>query len=574
MNKIIAICCYLFLSVEVMAQVQKMRTEVFFSMNGSSTSDCYYANVSGCRLYKITLEIQKNNGIVQSVRVVGDSLKQVLPHDVPAAIPGINADGTKISFSAAGNLRVGTVNFAPEKLYTFDTKTQIYTEITNGRSTGNIKGQWVKWLNDTTLMYSSSNYCPTRGTEPGCGDVNPPTLFSDLRYASGNFASGRITQDYIAFGDINPYTNLISKVCSAQDPDFNPIQKNLVAFHSTASDGYANNGGDKDCPFTLGLSNIFQSNFSDPKPVVFDVTSMISGNQVEGLRQGTHYWLFDLEKAKINSLVHLHWSRDGKIVIGNEQNTVTQPYIECSNNPGVPVARESNCAQKKAITFERVYGFERVENQYRNILRTISGDDSLPLFQPLSPQSLPNSTSFYNPNTDECTKYRTKYVEFCGSNTSIVGTVMCSNEGGNLFSRIMLIDFTNRAKPYYFDITGWVEQHYPTWSPGKAEGLGVTCLLQYDSVLSATSVRGTNTQAIITSFYNTETGVITITAQDNNIEELVICNALGQIVYQQKNNNASQSEWSVNATYFPRGLYFIRAISTTRTIHTQKILKS
>jgi hypothetical protein len=194
-------------------QTHKIRTDVYFSMSSDSSKNCYYANVSGCRLYKITLEVLRDRikGI-QSIQVVGNSLKQVLPHDIPSAMPGVNSDGTKIGFSAAGSYTVGSVNFSTEKLYTFDTNTGVYTEITNGSSNGNNKGKWIKWLNDTTLIYTSPNYCQTMGVDPGCGNVNPPTRFNDLRFAKGNFSSGNISQDYIAMGGVNPYTNLVSKI--------------------------------------------------------------------------------------------------------------------------------------------------------------------------------------------------------------------------------------------------------------------------------------------------------------------------------------------------------------------------
>lgn len=554
----------------IFGQTHKIRTDVYFSMSSDSSTNCYYANVSGCRLYKITLEVLRDSiSGIQSIQVVGDSLKQVLPHDIPSAMPGVNSDGTKIGFSAAGPYTVGSVNFSTEKLYTFDTNTGVYTEITNSTLNGNNKGKWVKWLNDTTLIYTSPNYCQTMGFDPGCGNVNPPTQFNDLRYAKGDFSTGNISQDYIAMGGVNPYTNLVSKICSAQDPVFNPNQNNLVAFHSTASDGYGNNGGDNDCPFTIGLSNIFQSNFSDPKPVVFDVNSTSPFNQVDSLTKGVNYWLFDLDSTKINSLVHLHWNNGGNIIIGNEQNTVINAYYECINNPGVQVSNSNSCPPNKSIQFERVYGFEKVGNIYKNVMRNIGA--TLPLFQPLPPQFLPNSSTFFNPSTDECAKYRTKYVEFCGSDKSIVGTVMCSNPGGNLFSRIMFIDYTNYNNPYYFDITGWIEQNYPSWSPGNAEGIATTCRLEYDSIISAVSIEEFSSKNQTLIYPNPTQNSITI--KSSEISEVIIINPLGHVVYVIKNKSPLNYQ-QIDLSNLCNGVYFLKVVNSDNEISIKKIIKN
>jgi hypothetical protein len=570
MKKLNFFACFILLTTSLFSQTHKIRTDVYFSMSSDSSTNCYYANVSGCRLYKITLEIIKDSITgVQSIQVVGDSLKQVLPHDVPSAMPGINSDGTKIGFSAAGSFTVGSVNFTPEGLYTYDINTGVYTEITDGNSLNNNKGKWVKWINDSTLIYTSPNYCQTMGIDPGCGTVNPPTQFNDLRQVSGNFSTGSITQDIITVGNVNPNTNLISNICSAQDPVFNPQQNNLVAFHSTASDAYAYNGGDNDCPFTIGLSNIFQANFSDPKPVVFDINSTSPFNQIDSLVEGVNYWLFDLDSVKINSLVHLHWNQDGNIIIGNEQNTVINAYYECINNPGVQVSNSNSCPPNKSIQFERVYGFEKVGNIYKNVMRNIG--DTLPLFQPLPPQFLPNSSTFFNPSTDECTKYRTKYVEFCGSNNSIVGTVMCSNPGGNLFSRIMFIDYTNFNNPYYFDITGWIEQNYPSWSPGNAEGIATTCRIEYDSLISTVSINENQQTFDFLIYPNPAEQNITIRATD--ITEITLLDLFGRVVYQETNSTTVNLK-TIDISTLNSGIYFIKIVNSKNQTSIKKIIKN
>ena len=569
MKKLYSATFLMLFGVSSFAQTHKVKTDIYFSMNYDSSTSCYFANVNGCRLYRITVEIIRDsiNG-VQSIQVVGDSLKQVLPHDIPSAMPGVNSDGSKIGFTAAGSYTVGSVNFSTEKLYSFDMNTGVYTEITDGSSTGNTKGKWVKWINDSTLIYTSENYCQTMGVDAGCGNINPPTRFNDLRQASGDFSVGSITQDVIIMGHINPNTNLISKICSAQDPVFNPYQNNLVAFHSSASDGYANNGGDNDCPFTLGLSNVFQTNFSDPQPVVFDVNSTSPHNQIDSLVNGVNYWLFDLDSVKINSLVHLDWNKNGNIIIGNEQNTVINSYYECINNPGVQVPNSGSCPPNKSIQFERVYGFEKVGNIYKNVMRNMG--DTLPLFQPLSPQFLPNSSAFFNPSTDECAKYRTKYVEFCGSDKSIVGTVMCSNTGGNLFSRIMFIDYTNYNNPYYFDITGWIEQNYPSWSPGNAEGIATTCLVDYDSLITV-SVQENEINYNVNIYPNPAQQTITIKASD--ITDIFIVDIYGRTVYNKINLNALNL-FNLDISSFNSSVYFIKVVNSKNQSITKKLIKN
>lgn len=372
----------------------------------------------------------------------------------------------------------------------------------------------------------------------------------------------------LTVGNVNPKTNLISNICSAQDPVFNPQQNNLVAFHSTASDGFASNGGDNDCPFTIGLSNIFQSNFSDPKPVVFDINSTSPFNQVDSLVEGANYWLFDLDSTKINSLVHLHWNQEGNMIIGNEQNTVINPYMECINNPGVQVSNSSSCPPNKAIQFERVYGVEKVGIVYKNVMRNVG--DTLPLFQPLSPQLLPNSASFFNPLTDECAKYRTKYVEFCGSNKSIVGTVMCSNTGGNLFSRIMFIDYTVYNNPYYFDITGWIEQNYPSWSPGNAEGIATVCRIEYDSLISSVSIKENYHSFDFLIYPNPAEQNITIKASE--LVEITVTDMYGRVVYQEINIQPISLK-TIEISTLNNGIYFLKVVNSKKQISIKKIIK-
>jgi hypothetical protein len=197
--------------------------------------------------------------------------------------------------------------------------------------------------------------------------------------------------------------------------------------------------------------------------------------------------------------------------------------------------------------------------------------DTLPLFQPLSPQFLPNSASFFNPSTDKCTKYRTKYVEFCGSDKSIVGTVMCSNPGGNLFSRIMFIDYTINNSPYYFDITGWIEQNYPAWSPGNAEGIATVCRIEYDSLISTVSINENQQTFDFLIYPNPADHTITLKA--NDITEITMFDFFGRALYQESTITNVNLK-SIDISSLNSGIYFIKVVNSKNQTSIKKIIKN
>ncbi len=68
-----------------------------------------------------------------------------------------------------------------------------------------------------------------------------------------------------------------------------------------------------------------------------------------------------------------------------------------------------------------------------------------------------------------------KYSEL-GNDHLLLATILCqasvADVDGILFSRLMLIDFTDPQHPLYFDITGWLEDTFPEhWAPGTASAL-------------------------------------------------------------------------------------------------------
>jgi hypothetical protein len=538
-------------------------------MNYQGGLPYYYNDGSGCRLYKISLDIIRNEQTgIQSINVFGDSLKQVLPDNVPCVTAGLNSDANLVGFMATGNFS----SFSAGKLYVFNKTTNAYKLVSNGSHLSNQNGSWIKWLNDSTCLYSATNYCPTTNTLPGCGTA-ANRRYDDLRTATGNFTTGNINSNQIVFGDINTLTNLDSRVSSGQDASVHPINSNIIAFHSSSIDGYPANNGINLSPFNIGQTNIFHdpNGNSDPKPVVFDINSSTPYNVIDSLTAGTNYWLFDLDSAKINSLVHLHWSPDGNIVAGNEQNTdIYQAYMECVDNPGIPITSPTQCTNpSKAVTFERVFGFEKVGNTYKNIMRNLN--DTLPLFQPLPPAQLPNSINYFNPSTDLCSSYRTKYIEFCGTNKTILATVMCNNPTGvqNPFSRIMLIDFTVANNPYYFDITGWVEQNYSNWQPGDAHGISTTCHIISDSVLTTTSILEKPKDKIVL-YPNPSSNQLNL--QSNNgfkNAEINIYSTLGQNV--KRISGINDKNIVVSTSELPNGVYFL-ILTNGNTKFTEKII--
>jgi hypothetical protein len=552
------------------AQTHKIKTDVYFGMNYQGGQPCYYNDGSGCRLYKISLEIiQSEQTGIQSINVFGDSLKQVLPDNVPCVTAGLSGDANLVGFMATGSFST----FSAGKLYVYNKTNNVYTLISNGTYLSNQNGSWIKWLNDSTCLYSSTNYCPTLNTLPGCG-TSFTKRFDDLRTATGNFTTGVTNNHNIVLGEINNLNNLNSRVSSGQDASVNPIDKNKIAFHSSSIDGYPSNGGINLSPFNIGQTNIFHdiNGDSDPKPVVFDITSSSPYNVIDSLVPGTHYWLFDLDSVKINSLVHLHWSPDGSIVAGNEQNTDKYTaYMECVDNPGVQINSAFQCSNtSKKVTFERVFGFEKVGNTYKNIMRNIN--DSLPLFLPLPPAQLPNSINYFNPTTDLCSSYRTKYIEFCGSNKTILATVMCNNSSGNLnpFSRIMLIDFTLPNNPYYFDITGWVEQNYPTWLPGEAHGFSTTSHLISDSLLNTSITETIKPKIEINIYPNPVDDYIHLQSYyDLGEIEIIFYNLYGQTI--KSFSEIYSKNLKISLADFPNGIYFVQVKNKDQQL-TKKII--
>ncbi len=72
-----------------------------------------------------------------------------------------------------------------------------------------------------------------------------------------------------------------------------------------------------------------------------------------------------------------------------------------------------------------------------------------------------------------------KYAGFVNDSTTLLATVMThdTNSTDMAFSRLMLIDLANPDQPFYFDLTGWLEDTFPArWAAGKARGFTGTAM--------------------------------------------------------------------------------------------------
>ena len=102
-STIISFLLLIILNVDaVNAQTHHIETDIYFGMNYQSGLPCFYNDGSGCRLYKLSMAIirSEQTGIL-SINIIGDSLKQVLPDNVPSVTAGLNSDATLIGFMAS-----------------------------------------------------------------------------------------------------------------------------------------------------------------------------------------------------------------------------------------------------------------------------------------------------------------------------------------------------------------------------------------------------------------------------------------------------------------------------------------
>ena len=200
---------------------------------------------------------------------------------------------------------------------------------------------------------------------------------------------------------------------------------------------------------------------------------------------------------------------------------------------------------------------------YRNIYHNSSPQQ--PLFNAKHPAALPKSSLFWNPAIDICTSYRAaKQIQFCGSETTIIATVFCKdNSSAILFSRMYLIDFADYNNPFYFDITGWVEDNFSgRWADGQATAFTATCFVTNPLTTVVENIINKNEVHI---FPNPTTGIIKIDLVSNQNTEIKIYNSVGQEILTLKNVT------EIDLSNQSDGIYFITIISNDLNYSTKFI---
>ncbi|MBN8658364.1 MAG: hypothetical protein J0M11_21700, partial [Anaerolineae bacterium] len=223
---------------------------------------------------------------------------------------------------------------------------------------------------------------------------------------------------------------------------------------------------DGSCPWVAGYSGIMQQGNS--VPVIVNLNAASPDNTAQTLSMGEDYYSFDLVSAGLKGCAHMDFSADGQTVVCTEQGSAPS-YRLCSN----PNFTGQDCMANGGygIVYNRIFGFTLNGDVYQNVHGAASQE---PLFEHLHPTALPNAERYWKED-QQCAIYLTKYSEL-GSDHLLLATVLCQSSvadvDGILFSRLMLIDFTDSQHPLYFDITGSLEDTFPErWAPGTASAL-------------------------------------------------------------------------------------------------------
>ena len=135
----------------------------------------------------------------------------------------------------------------------------------------------------------------------------------------------------------------------------------------------------------------------------------------------------------------------------------------------------------------------------------------------------------------------------------------------------MLIDFTIPSNPYYFDITGWVEQNYSNWQPGDANGISTTCHIISDSLLlSMPDVLFRSEDLIIAP--NPADNILSINFLPGVLSSgILISDAYGKVVKSFFAVNNQTLSFSI--ADLSDGMYFITIINGNKIVN-KKFLKA
>lgn len=419
---------------------------IYMSLSKDGSNQCTFGEVTHCRLF--FAEVTSSNG---AFSIADESLKEILP-DVPAVMPSVSPDGTLLAFMASAD----SGSYQLRHIYVYNLETGFVLDVTAGQSASGT-GQWVRWSGERELVYSSLNDCSNAVTKTGC---NKESRYQDLLIATLNPDGTAVLNTEIAFGSVNDSTLLNSEACAAEDPAPSG-DPNMIAFHSTSVDG--SQVRDAACPWVEGYSGIMQQGNS--VPVIVNLNATSPDNTAQSLTAGEDYWAFDLSSAGLKGCAHMDFSADGQTVVCTEQGS--SPSYRLCSDPNFS-GQECMANGGYGIVYDRIFGFSLNGNVYQNVHGATS---QTPLFEHLHPTALPNAERYWR-DDKQCAIYLTKYSEL-GNDNLLLATILCqsgvADTDGIIFSRLMLIDFTNPQKPIYFDITGWLEDTFPTrWASGTA----------------------------------------------------------------------------------------------------------
>lgn len=123
------------------------RAQLTFAASKDGNSDCSFGNVDDCRLFRVTVSISRDaSGKATAMVPEASTFTEVLP-DVPAVMPDVSPDGTRLAFLHGGPN--GTLKFRHS--YVLNLASGSLFSLTDGNNHTN-QGDWPHWLSDTRIM--------------------------------------------------------------------------------------------------------------------------------------------------------------------------------------------------------------------------------------------------------------------------------------------------------------------------------------------------------------------------------------------------------------------------------------
>lgn len=373
----------------------------------SNGSDCERYNVAGCQIDALDWNLA--TGKLKSVKTVVDTNG--------AFSPSVNPDGSHISFDATtGGSKLtltvrSLINIAEADVV-----------VTQGADKSN-------WRNNEELFFGLTSL--ENSKEDRWADLGHATVGGSPFAVQGNI------DRYL--GAVNPLNAFDTSDCSGEDPYIHPLKSNIVALHTAPYWAEIERNGAHTCPW---MSDVPNTDHKNPQPVVIDL------NAKEWI-EGQTFWRFKLTwDTEFPGCAHPAFSPDGSRILCTDQPTF---YYE-DHTPAT--------GQTYPIGFNRIYGFELQTNAMGvEEYLSVRGEDAL--FKHTHPAALKDIDQIWT-TPHQCSVYYTKRADFCGSKTRIVANTYCvdQQDKSNLktvFSRVMLIDFTDAEQPIYTDLTSQLE---------------------------------------------------------------------------------------------------------------------